>query len=69
MWAGLGMLEPRRFQAVSLFFLRPITEEIPAQMPNLLHGPGFSLIGRATFGDGSIHHVGDLLQSRVSGRT
>ena len=61
MRTGVRMLKPRRAQAVPLFFLRPITEQVPAPMPDLSHGPGFGFVGRATFGDGLIHPVGDLL--------
>ena len=67
--ARLGMLPPRRRQAVPLFFLRPITQEIAAQMPNLFHRLNFGFIGGATFVDGLIHHIGDLSESRVSMRT
>jgi hypothetical protein len=67
--AGVGMLAPRSFQTLPLFFLRPIAEELPAQMPNLFASPGFRGIGRATVGDGLLHPVGDLLPPRISVRT
>jgi len=63
------MLQPRRGQTVLLFLLGPITQQIPAQMPNLFYGLSFGLIGRATLGDGLIHHIGDLPQPRIGVRT
>ena len=38
-------------------------------MPNLFHRLSFGLIGGATFGDGLVHHIGDLSQPRVGVRT
>ena len=63
------MLQPRRWQAMLLFFLGPITQEIPAPMPDLFHRLSFGCIGRATLADGLIHHIGDLAQPRISVRT
>jgi len=62
------MWEPRSFQTLPLFCLRPIAQQLPAQLPNLFHGPRLRFIGRATFGAGVIHQVGDLLQPRISVR-
>lgn len=38
-------------------------------MPNLFYRLSFGLIGRATLGDGLIHHIGDLPQPRIGVRT
>lgn len=38
-------------------------------MPNLFYRLSFGLIGRATLGEGLIHHIGDLPQPRIGVRT
>jgi len=51
------MLVARPLQTDGLFFLRPIPEEFPAQLPDLLNGSGFGLIGRAACAQRLIHQV------------
>jgi len=41
------MLASCPFQTGGLFFLSPISEEFPAELPDLLNGLGFGVIGRA----------------------
>jgi hypothetical protein len=60
---GLRMLDPRPHLTVTLFFLRPIFKQFPAQQTDLLNGVGFRLIGAATFGNRLIHQVGDAMQA------
>jgi hypothetical protein len=64
-FAGLRMLEARLFQAVLLFFLSPVAQEVLSQLLDMFQSQLLGFIGCGSLRDGLIHHVSDALQSRI----
>ena len=62
------MLRARPRQAAVLLFLRPIAQQFPAQLPDLLDGSRFGLIRRATLRHRLVQHVRYRMKPRQNVR-